>query len=149
MKITINKATVDDANKIAPLFDLYRQFYQEASDINLAIDFLTARLSKGESTIYFAIDDANTVHGFTQLFPSFSSISAQATWILNDLFVIEESRGIGIGKLLLERAEKLAINSHAKGIGLETTTDNVSAQKLYESLGYEIADGYLQYFKTL
>ncbi|WP_286235791.1 GNAT family N-acetyltransferase [Thalassotalea sediminis] len=149
MNITIKEATSADAKNIAPVFDLYRQFYAQESDLALAFNFIEDRLSRGESTIYIAIDNENNVLGFTQLFPSFSSVSAKATWILNDLFVVEEARGLGVGKLLLERAESLAVASNAKGIGLETTKDNVSAQKLYESLGYEIADGFLHYFKTL
>ncbi|WP_328590360.1 GNAT family N-acetyltransferase [Veronia nyctiphanis] len=87
--------------------------------------------------------------GFTQLYPSFSSVSAQKTWILNGLFVKEEARGQGAGKALLDAAKAFTHSTGAKGLSLETAKDNHHAQALYESLGYEKDDRYYSYFLTL
>jgi len=69
------------------------------------------------------------------LYPSFSSVSMQRTFILNDLFVISEARGQGVGEALLNEAKAFAISENAKGLTLETEVTN-PAQKLYERLDW-------------
>ena len=87
--------------------------------------------------------------GFTQLYPTFSSVSAQLTWVLNDLYVVADARRLGVGKQLMETARAFALETNSKGIALETGKDNVTAQALYESLGYQKSDGVYHYFLTL
>jgi ribosomal protein S18 acetylase RimI-like enzyme len=43
----------------------------------------------------------------------------------------------GVGKALLEQARGWATQTGAKGLMLETATDNAKAQALYESLGWK------------
>lgn len=66
-------------------------------------------------------------------------------WILNDLYVDEKYRRLGIARELLGKAEQFARETGAKGLSLETTPDNFNAQKLYEILGWEREDGFLHY----
>ena len=99
----IQKATVNELDTIVELFDLYRVFYEQKSDINAAKVYLDERLRNEESIIFIAKDDENTV-GFVQLYPSFSSVSMRRTWILNDLFVRETNRGKGVGEKLIKTA---------------------------------------------
>ncbi|MBL4772801.1 MAG: GNAT family N-acetyltransferase [Alcanivoracaceae bacterium] len=145
MKITIERAQQKDLASIAQLFNSYRVFYKQKSDYNLAFNFLSERFDKSESVIFFAQDEDENYLGFTQLFPSFSSVTAQRTWILNDLFVSQDIRSHGVGTLLLDKAKKFAMETKAKGIALETSEGNTRAQKLYESLGY-IKDTEFSYF---
>ena len=72
--------------------------------------------------------------GFTQLYPSFSSVSLKATLILNDLYVHETNRNTGVAKTLLNTAKTYCNNNNFKGLALETATDN-PAQYLYEKQG--------------
>jgi ribosomal protein S18 acetylase RimI-like enzyme len=137
MEIVIERATIDDVPEIAKLFDAYRVFYKQRDDMLLATEFLTERINNSESVIFYAKDVAGNYVGFTQLYPSFCSVATQRTWILYDLFVAEEVRGNGIGTNLLNRAREFAEQTSAKEIVLETARSNLTAQKLYESLGYE------------
>ncbi len=137
MELVIERATVDDVTEIAKLFDAYRSFYDQRHDLTLATEFLTERINNSESVIFYAKDVVGNYVGFTQLYPSFCSVAAQRTWILYDLFVSEEVRGQGVGTNLLNRAKEFAEQTSAKEIVLETAKSNVTAQKLYESLGYE------------
>ncbi len=141
---TIKLAQIEDLDSLAPLFDAYRVFYKQDSDLELAKHFLSNRLLKSESVIFLAKDDDRPL-GFTQLYKTFSSVSAQHSWILNDLYVREDVRGKGIGEKLLKRAQKFALDDDAKGLALETGSDN-PAQKLYEKLGWEKETEYLHYF---
>ena len=85
--------------------------------------------------------------GFTQLYPTFSSVSMQRFYILNDLYVLPTLRGQGIGESLLNAAKDLAKANNWKGLALETAVDN-PAQKLYERLGWERSDDFYHYFWT-
>jgi GNAT superfamily N-acetyltransferase len=139
----IRQANLADLNEVAVLFDGYRQFYKQAADMKLAHDFLKERIMNEESVIFVCEDNGKMV-GFTQLYPSFSSVSARRTWILNDLFVLPEMRGKGYGESLLLFAQDFCKQQNHRGLALQTATDN-PAQKLYERMGWEL-DKYLNYF---
>ena len=149
MEVIIAQAGLQDVEKIAKLFNAYRIFYQQESDLGLAQQFIQARLTDNESVIFYARDEQGHYLGFTQLYPNFSSVSAQRTWVLNDLYVSEAARGAGLGRQLLNRAKAFATATKAKGIALETAESNIGAQKLYESLGYKKSSGFFGYFLTL
>jgi GNAT superfamily N-acetyltransferase len=121
--------------EVSKLFDQYRVFYQQPSDIESAKAFLQERFHKNDSTVLIARDH-DLIVGFTQLYPSFSSVSMKPIWILNDLFVEEAYRKKGVAKLLISAAENFARETGAVRIILATQITNIAAQSLYESLGY-------------
>ena len=143
--LEIVHATPADVGEVAPLFDAYRQFYNKPSDVEAARRFLFARLSKGESVLFLARYEDIAV-GFVHLYPVFSSVNLMRQWILNDLYVVDDKRHTGIGRALLERAHTLAIATRANCLTLETATDNLPAQRLYESLGWKRDDEFYRYF---
>ncbi|QED46178.1 GNAT family N-acetyltransferase [Cytobacillus dafuensis] len=132
----IYKATLHDLDGISKLFDQYRVFYNQPSNIHAAKDFIQERLKKEDSVILVAVENENYV-GFTQLYPSFSSVSMKRLWILNDLFVDGGSRKLGVGGKLLGAAKQFAMDTQAKGLLLQTAVDNFTAQRLYEADGWE------------
>lgn len=134
--ITIKTATIDDVDIIVPLFDAYRQWYRQPSDLTIAKKFLTERLAGNESVIFIAYEGED-VAGFTQLYPIFSSIGMKRAWLLNDLFVYENHRKRGVAVALLERAKALALETGAKFLLLETASDNTTARRLYETNGWQ------------
>ena len=79
-------------DKLAHIFDLYRQFYKQNGDINSAKSFLKERIIALESVIFVAFE-GDTIVGFTQLYPAFSSVTLQRSWILNDFFCFRKSTG--------------------------------------------------------
>lgn len=117
------------------LFDQYRQFYQQVSDLSAAKQFLAQRLKDGSSTIYLAVIDGQPV-GFCQLYPVFSSVQLKTAWVLNDLYVDVKARQQGVAKALLAQAKQLGAQTDAAFVGLCTAQDNVSAQTLYQSFGF-------------
>lgn len=142
--ITIRAASADDLTRLIPLFDAYRQFYGAASDAARAEAFLRARFENRESVI-FAAEDGTELTGFVQLYPSFWSVAACRSWILNDLYVSPGSRCTGTGRALLERARAHARETGAGGLSLATQRTNLTAQRLYESLGWQRDDEFLHY----
>ncbi|WP_342431437.1 GNAT family N-acetyltransferase [Neobacillus sp. FSL H8-0543] len=143
--MNIQKATVNELDSIVELFDMYRVFYEQKSDIKAAKLFLNERLRNEESIIFIAKDAENTV-GFVQLYPVFSSVSMRRTWLLNDLYVRETNRGKGVGEKLIKTAIDFAKETGAKGVSLETGQENSSAQRLYEKIGFVRESNYFYYF---
>jgi GNAT superfamily N-acetyltransferase len=129
---------------VAALFDGYRVFYKQESDIKGATAFIKERMQLQESIIFLAFDNEKAV-GFTQLFPIFSSVSMERSYLLNDLYVLPEYRGKQIGAGLLRHAQAFTKEKGYKGLALETAIDN-PAQRLYERLGWEKDDGAFHYF---
>jgi len=96
--------------------------------------------------VFLAIVDGAIV-GFTQLYPSFSSVSMKRLWVLNDLFVTADARKSGAGRALLERAERWAAETGAKGLTLSTQVTNLTAQRLYEACGWTKDDEFFHYHR--
>lgn len=130
------QATIEDLDGVSNLFNLYRMFYQQESDLEGARNYIKERIENKESII-FVVKDEQSYVGFTQLYPTFSSISMKRSWILNDLYVDSKARKQGIGEKLLLKAKEFAIENGAKSISLSTAPENVSAQRLYEKNGYK------------
>ena len=140
----INFADKNDLVTLAGLFDQYRVFYKQKSDIKNVMDFLSSRLEKKDSVILVARVKSDTV-GFTQLYPSFSSVGMKHIWILNDLFVSPKFRGQNIAKKLMQEALNHAKKTGALRIDLATQVSNTLAQNLYESMGYIKNESFYHY----
>lgn len=134
----IRKAELNDITELAHLFDLYRVFYGMSSDNHAAAAFLTHRIVNSESVVYVAEMDEGKIAGFVQLYPLFSSISMSKLWLLNDLYVMDEYRGKGISKKLIDRSKELARITHASGLMLETGKSNNIGNNLYPTTGFEL-----------
>ncbi|PTT28096.1 GNAT family N-acetyltransferase [Pseudomonas sp. HMWF021] len=149
MAIEVIRATTAQLEAVAKLFDAYRGFYQQPSNFEQSRAFIAERMVGNESAIFLAQDENAEALGFVQLYPTFSSIDAHRTWLLSDLFTAPAARGRGIGRLLMNMARDFALQTGAKGLVLETATDNFTAQGLYESLGYVRDTGYFTYMLDL
>jgi GNAT superfamily N-acetyltransferase len=140
----IRKAIPKDIGLLSGLFDQYRVFYQQVSDIPGAKQFLTERVQQNDSAIFVAFRDGKMI-GFTQLYPIFSSVGMKRAWILNDLFVSEEARGSGAADALLKAAQDMGAQTSSRWLMLQTATDNHRAQKVYERNGWERDVEYYSY----
>ena len=149
MSFTITQADVSHLDGLVPLFDAYRVFYGQPSEPGRCRSFLAERLAKRESVVYLAVDgETHEPLGFVQLYPLFSSVSVQRLWIVNDLFVQPGARKRGMAAGLLERCRTLARETGAKGLQLETATDNHAARRLYERTGFTRIDAAFYFLKT-
>jgi len=143
----VTRATMSDLNVIASLFDKYRQFYEQQPDIEKAKAFMEERLTMDDSVVFIAKERDNLEEGlgFTQLYPSFSSVSMEKIWILNDLYVESKARKAGVARLLMKEAESFAAQTRAKSVVLKTAKNNEPARHLYQSLGYQKDEAFDHY----
>ncbi len=145
--ITIKQIGLTEAHLVAGLFNQYRMFYNQFSDIGMAKAFIDERLQHNESIIFVAIDDdSQQPVGFTQLYPKYSSVRLSKNWILNDLYVAEDYRKQGIGEKLIKTVMDFAKNNGSTFVQLETAVDNFNAQHLYESMGFIKQDNDEEFF---
>lgn len=146
--VAVRQAVLSDLEALVLLFDDYRQFYGRASDVHAARDFLLARFNHGESVLFIALEGSNPV-GFTQLYPSFSSVSLARTFVLNDLFVNEHARRKSVASKLISAAVGFASALGAVRVSLSTGTSNETAQALYQSAGWKRDDQFLVYHYSI
>jgi GNAT superfamily N-acetyltransferase len=75
--------------------------------------------------------------GYACLYWHFGSLAACESVLLNDLYVVEEARGRGIGRALIEASAEVARARGAAYVEWSTAPDNLTAQRLYDSTGAE------------
>ena len=135
--MNIREAQPSDLDQLSKLFDSYRMFYGKESNVDISIKFLKSRLINKDSKV-FICEVNNTLTGFVQLYPLFSSTRVSKYWLLNDLFVIDKFRGKGYSKLLIDKAKELVKKSNACGMMLETEKSNKIGNNLYPKTGFKI-----------
>jgi ribosomal protein S18 acetylase RimI-like enzyme len=146
--LEVRRATIADLETLVPLFDAYRCFYRQSSDLERARCFLKERLERDQSVIFLAIDGGVAV-GFMQLYPSFTSTGMARIFILNDLFVSPDGRRRGVGSALLEAAAEYGRSAGAVRLALSTELTNSTAQALYERTGWKRDTVFCTYQLTL
>ncbi|HAR19777.1 MAG TPA: GNAT family N-acetyltransferase [Cytophagales bacterium] len=135
----IIRATEEHLPLILPLFDAYRQFYEQPSDLEASSLYLAERLTNQESAIFLAYEQKDGEVrgiGFTQLYVTFSSVALKKFWVLHDLYVREDFRKIGVAKKLMDKSKELALENAPMGLVIESRISNQSAQHLFDSVGF-------------
>jgi ribosomal protein S18 acetylase RimI-like enzyme len=132
--LEIVRAKLADVADLQPLVEKYRAFYKQPEN-ERTLGYLKSRLENDEAIVFIARENAEAV-GFTMLYPTFSTVSLSAVWLLNDLYVEESYRGKGVASKLMETAENAARETGATRVFLRTAHDNVTAQSLYEGRKY-------------
>ena len=77
------------------------------------------------------------VVGFALFYPTYSTFSGKPGLWLEDLFVVPEARGAGVGRALLAALAGLAIARDCGSVQWEVLDWNAPAIGFYESLGAE------------
>ncbi|RKP43620.1 GNAT family N-acetyltransferase [Trinickia fusca] len=134
-----------DLDEVARLFDEYRQFYEQPSDLERARQFIGSRMENGESVLLVAEDAKGALGGFCQLYPTFCSVLAEPIYVLYDLYVAPAARRHGVARALLGAAHERARADGKARADLTTAKTNVNAQALYESMGWKQDEVFLTY----
>lgn len=93
MKIEIRKISKEEYLLVADMFNKYRIFYKQPSDIELAKQYLKDRLANNEAQVFVAYDnETSELLGFTLLYARFSSVSVIKNWHIGDLYVEPNQR---------------------------------------------------------
>ncbi len=124
--------------KILPLIAEYQKFYGCTPNPEKNAAFFGKFPSNPARAIQFAaFDSSGEPLGFTTLYFLWSSLSAQDSCTLNDLYTVPAARGKGVARKLLEHATHYARTQGFDRIEWMTQTSNQTAQRLYDKLQAE------------
>ncbi|MFT6809387.1 MAG: GNAT superfamily N-acetyltransferase [Saprospiraceae bacterium] len=149
MQMSIELVTLSNLNIVTPLFDAYRVFYNQESNIPACHKFLKVLIEGRKNHMWMVINAQQHPMGFVNLYPSYTSVGMAPVFILNDLYVDPKNRKSGVGTILVEHAVKWAKSRGAIRLHLETGNENTSAQKLYEGMGWKKEKDTLFYYLPL
>jgi ribosomal protein S18 acetylase RimI-like enzyme len=141
--------TEEHLDGVAELFNDYRVFYEQPSDLAACRDFLRGNLVSKRSRILLLRDDADRAVAFAQLYPATCSVAMRPYYHLSDLYVPAAARGRGHGRHLMAYITRHVASEGAHRLTLETAGTNRIAQRLYESLGCERDAVFLTYHRLL
>lgn len=136
MKYQIKKASLEDLDQTAELYNLYRIFYRQPDDLQRGKAFLKERFLNSESDIFLVMVDEKAA-GFVQLYKLFHYGKLQKQWLLSDLFVHPDFRGNGLSVALIDRSKQWCVETNACGLLLETEKTNDIGNQLYPRCGFE------------
>lgn len=148
MSLTVEPAERQDLEKVIDLFSQYLTFYEVSQPPERVRAFMTQRFEDGDSLVLVARSSGVTV-GFAQVYPTQESLSLGPAWVLFDLFVSPDARGLGAGRDLVRDVLERAAEAGVVYVGLDTAKDNTRAQKLYEQEGFVRDTHFLHYGKVL
>jgi GNAT superfamily N-acetyltransferase len=85
-------------------------------------------------------DSSGELVGFAVFYPTFSTYHARPGIWMDDLFVESESRGKGVGRLLLQGLSRIAVDRGCARIEWTVTTSNVRGISFYEREGARLLE---------
>jgi ribosomal protein S18 acetylase RimI-like enzyme len=122
-------------NEILPLIKSYQAFYKATPIADATNRVFFAQFDEtNPAGCQFLYRKHDEVVGFATVYFTFNSNVAAKVAILNDLYVIPESRGQQVGRQLIEHCREFATAKGAVRLQWVTAPDNLAAQKLYDSM---------------
>ncbi|HEV2726702.1 MAG TPA: GNAT family N-acetyltransferase [Solirubrobacterales bacterium] len=138
-EIQVREATVDEAPAIARLLhDFNLEFEEPTPEVEELIENVVRLMKASEITVLLAGGGPDGLSLF-RLRPALWSKGLEA--YLQELYVVPELRGQGIGRALLGRTIELVRERGADGIDLNTGETDTAARRLYESMGFTNREG--------
>jgi GNAT superfamily N-acetyltransferase len=136
MTLRIRPGELGDVPLIANLIRGLARYEKLEHEVTMTEERLTSYLfgERRYAETLIAEDDGEPV-GFALFFHTFSTFLAQPGLYLEDLFVVPEHRGGGIGHALLERLARVAIERGCGRLEWAVLDWNQDAIRFYERLG--------------
>jgi len=144
-KITVREADLADPGQAAALVEMLDAYMRDPMQAGSPPSTQVKReLTPGLRAhpacyVFFALRGEKPI-GFAICFLGFSTFMARPLINIHDIFVQGSDRGVGIGKLILDRIEAQARSLNGCAITLEVREDNHRARGLYRKFGFERAE---------
>ena len=122
-----------DLEDLLPLVAGYQRFYLAEPDAERNRRFFSQFIQPSDKGLLLGAWRNGDLAGFATLYWFFSSTKAANSVLMNDLFVRDDARGAGIGRMLIQRALDEARRRGAGHLEWLTAPDNLAAQRLYDS----------------
>jgi GNAT superfamily N-acetyltransferase len=132
----LRSATRDDVAVIAELIRGLARFEKLEQEVVMTDELLAAGLfgDRPYAEVVLAEDDGGPM-GFALFFHNFSTFLGRPGIYLEDLFVLPEHRGRGVGRMLLAHLARLAVERGCGRLEWAVLDWNRDAIQFYERLG--------------
>ena len=137
-KVTIGRVDVVDLPILMPMLRAYCDFYEVDPRDDRLVALCRALIddpTEGEQAIARGAEGEPL--GFATVYWTWQTLYASRVGVLNDLFVVPDARGRGVGQALIEHCRGLCRKRAASKLVWETAVDNHTAQRLYDGIGAE------------
>jgi len=144
---TVHVVTEHDLPELMPLIRAYLDFYEvnPSDESMLALSRSLLADPELEGVQFIARDDDEQAIGFASLFWTWATTRGGRLGVMNDLFVAPEGRGSGAAEALIEACRQRCVERGAVALEWQTAVDNHRAQAVYDRIGGERSDRWLDY----
>jgi GNAT superfamily N-acetyltransferase len=136
-----------DLPELMPLIRAYLDFYEakppDESMLALSRSLIAEPELEGVQFIARGADESAV--GFASLFWTWTTTRGGRLGVMNDLFVTPAARGSGAAEALIEACRDRCAQRGAVALTWQTAVDNHRAQALYDRIGGERSDRWLDY----
>lgn len=142
MTIFCKRVDYKDPTQAADLIQLLNEYAKDPMGGNKPLAESTQKnlakaLSERNDAFSIIAYDNDTPIGLINCFEGFSTFKCKPLMNIHDLCVSEKSRGKGVGRLLLQAAEELALERKCCKLTLEVLEGNRIAIQAYKNFGFE------------
>ena len=141
MAMTIRPAVPEDVPRILEFIRALAKYEREPDAVQ-ATEADLLRDGFGPNPYYWCLiaEHDAVPAGFALCFYSYSTWLGKPGVYLEDLFVLQEFRGLGIGKALLKRVAAIAVEKDCPRLGWEVLDWNTPAIEFYQAMGADFLD---------
>ena len=144
--MVIEPVTETDLPELLPLLRGYCEFYETDPSDEALLDLSRWLLEHPEDGVQLiARNEGGRAVGFSTIYWTWRTMYASRIAVLEDIFVAPEARGTGIADELIRDARVRAREHGARDLTWQTAKTNERAQGVYERIGAERDDGWLDY----
>jgi GNAT superfamily N-acetyltransferase len=150
-ELLIRPVRREDFDEWKPLWDGYNAFYgrKDATALSEAITSSTwSRFFDTYEPVHALVaEQSGRILGLVHFLYHRSTISIPPTCYLQDLFTVEDARGKGIGRALIQEVYRIAANAGCARVYWLTHETNTTAMQLYDKVAEK--SGFVVYRKNL
>ncbi len=140
-KVHIRPARHEESQRVFDLLAEYADFDGSRSSLRATHETLTQELFGENPTLKALVAEREgQLVGILLYYFSFSSWQAKKCFWIEDLYLIDEVRGMGVGRLFLEESKSIARDQDCARVDWHVRRSNTHARAFYEHMGASIDD---------
>ena len=139
-----------DLPDLMPLIRAYLDFYEVDPPDEAMLELSRALIADPElEGVQFLAREDGAAIGFASLFWTWTTTRGGRLGVMNDLYVAPQARGSGVAEALIEACRERCAARGAVALEWQTAADNHRAQAVYDRVGGERSDRWLDYAITI
>lgn len=145
--VTVGEQDLPD---LIPLVRAYLDFYEVNPPDEAMLQLSRALIADPElEGVQFIAREDGAAVGFASLFWTWTTTRGGRLGVMNDLYVAPQARGSGTAEALIEACRERCARRGAVALEWQTAVDNHRAQAVYDRVGGERSDRWLDYAITI